>query len=59
MKHEVNYLFFNLLIKTGLELWYLKLFSTIVQQYRGVFYLWRKVDDPEKTTDLSQVTDIT
>ena len=27
------------------------------QQYSSQFYWWRKPEDPEKTTDLSQVTD--
>ena len=46
------------IFKLFLGLWYLTPLATIFQLYRGSYFdWWRKPEDPEKTTDLSQVTD--
>ena len=47
-----------LVFRRGCVLWCLTPLAKIFQLYRGSqFYCWRKPVYPEKTTDLSQVTD--
>ena len=57
IQHSSSHHLTDVLKLGGIWEWHLMPRSTIFQLYRGSqFYCWRKPENPEKTTDLLQVT---
>ena len=58
LPEKTIYFICTMLVCLQFAWWCLTPLSTIFQLYRGgQFYWWRKPGDPEKTTDLSQISD--